>query len=210
MPLGALLWPWGSSTRPPSSVHAPSYACAPSLCIRALGSFKPLEAHIYVPWKLNYSPWGSIIPLGAQLCSLGVKCVAPFKRTHPPMPACVRPPPRRACPTSNRVLPHRGVRPSPQAPPSSSLHPSVPSPGMGASPYAYTPRLQPCTPPSRHSRLPHPPPTRARPSFHSFAPLFHPCAPLFDPCAPHSPAVRARMAAIRAPHRAVRSATRTI
>jgi hypothetical protein len=62
MPLGAQLCalglfygPWGSSVCPP-------------LCVRALGSFKSLEAHICL--------------LGAQLCPLGVKCVPPLKRAR--------------------------------------------------------------------------------------------------------------------------------
>jgi hypothetical protein len=58
-PLRLFYTPWESSARTPSSVRAPFYACAPPpLCVRALGSFKPLEAHI--------------CPLGAQLCPLGL------------------------------------------------------------------------------------------------------------------------------------------
>jgi hypothetical protein len=68
------VWP------PPLKRVRPSYACAPPiLCVRALDSFKPLEAHIcpleaqLCPLGLNYAPWGSIMPLGALLWPLGVK-----------------------------------------------------------------------------------------------------------------------------------------
>jgi hypothetical protein len=57
MPLGAKLCPLGSFMPLGGQVHAFSYTCAPPLCVCALASFKPLEAHI--------------CSLGIQLCPLG-------------------------------------------------------------------------------------------------------------------------------------------
>jgi hypothetical protein len=86
-PLGAHLCPlglcyalWASSAHPPP------------LCVCALASFRPLEAHI--------------CPLGVHLCPLGVKCA---------------PPPRRACPSPApsvlidllEVLPWKSTSPLP-------------------------------------------------------------------------------------------------
>jgi hypothetical protein len=134
--LGLFYAPWGSSARPP-------------LCVRALGYFKPLEAHI--------------CPLGAQLCPLGIKCVPLLKHAPPLMR--VRPPyvcapwtllsPLRLiyvplghnyapwdqvhaslgvrAPLSKSVPPLLGVR----APPAKYLHPSH---------HAYAPPPQACTP----------------------------------------------------------------
>jgi hypothetical protein len=60
--LGLFYAPWGSSTHPPASLRAPSYAYAPplyvrapSLCVRTLGSFKPLvEARILIFFALDF------------------------------------------------------------------------------------------------------------------------------------------------------------
>jgi hypothetical protein len=54
-------------------VRAPLCVRAPPLCVHALGSFKPLEAHICplephsCPLGLNYAPWGSFMLLGGQV-----------------------------------------------------------------------------------------------------------------------------------------------
>jgi hypothetical protein len=100
-PLGLNYAPWGSSTCPPPYVcapwallsplrliyvlwrviHAPwdsimhlgGQVRAPPLCVRALGYFKPLEAHI--------------CPLEAQLCPLGIKCI-PLSSVRPPLCLC--------------------------------------------------------------------------------------------------------------------------
>jgi hypothetical protein len=85
---------------PSPQVHAPPQAPAPPLCVRALGSFKPLRAHIcplgahLCSLGLNYAPWDSIMPFGALLCPLGLKCVPPLKHSSPP--SCMHAPPRRA------------------------------------------------------------------------------------------------------------------
>jgi hypothetical protein len=67
MPLGALLCTLGvKCTPPPMRAH-------PLLCVHALGSFKPIEAHIcplgvhLCPLGLNYAPWGSFMPPGGQV-----------------------------------------------------------------------------------------------------------------------------------------------
>jgi hypothetical protein len=73
--LGLNYAPWSSFMHLGSQVRAPPQACAPPpLCVRALGYFKPLEAHI--------------CPLGAELCLLGVKCLSTLKRTPPLMRVC--------------------------------------------------------------------------------------------------------------------------
>jgi hypothetical protein len=57
-PLGVNYVSWGSFMLPADQVSAPPYACASFLCVRALASFRPLEAHI--------------CSLGAHICPLGL------------------------------------------------------------------------------------------------------------------------------------------
>jgi hypothetical protein len=116
MPLQALLCPLGVNC-PPLQACTPPLCMRPPppLCVHAMGSFKPLEAHI--------------CPLEAQLCPLGVKCVspssvhAPLMRMRPPQEcashhqACTPPSPsvraslpRCTCPPTRRARPLPGVR----------------------------------------------------------------------------------------------------
>jgi hypothetical protein len=96
-PLGALSCllglnyaPWGSFMLLRGQVRAPSQACAaplcvraPPLCVYALGSFKPLEAHICsleahsCPLGLNYAPWDSFMHFGGQVRTPPQACAPP-------------------------------------------------------------------------------------------------------------------------------------
>jgi hypothetical protein len=77
MPLGALLCPLGIKCVPPLNVRAP-------LCIRAMGFFKPLEAHIRFleahscPSGLNYASWGSFMLPGDQVRAPPHACMPPL------------------------------------------------------------------------------------------------------------------------------------
>jgi hypothetical protein len=75
MSLGSSFMPLGAQLCTLGLFYASWESCAPPpLCVRALGYYKPLEAHI--------------CPLGAQLCPLGIKCVPALKRAHPLMRVC--------------------------------------------------------------------------------------------------------------------------
>jgi hypothetical protein len=82
---------------PPMRAHRPAYAYAPPLCVRALASIKPLEAHI--------CPLGAhLCPLGAQLSPLGLN-YAPSGSSACPLLCMRAPPPWCARPYGSRSRP---------------------------------------------------------------------------------------------------------
>jgi hypothetical protein len=82
---GACPPPWRAC--PPSNMHAPPMCTCPSLYVRALGSFKPLEAHI-CPLGAHSCLWGSIMPPGGQVRAPPLKRVRPTYACTPPSYMC--------------------------------------------------------------------------------------------------------------------------
>jgi hypothetical protein len=141
-PMG-LVCPFGTHLCPLGIKYTPPFKrTRPLLCMRALGSFKPLEAHI--------------CPLGAHSCPLGLFYIPwgsstrpPLKRARPPY-ACASPPGVQASPSQACTplllgvhAPPKRARPSQACtPPPRHAHPPFPS--MHApSPHACAPCLQP-------------------------------------------------------------------
>jgi hypothetical protein len=133
MPLGALLYLLGFKCMPPppsSAYTLPPLKCAcapPSYVYASWALLSPLRL-MYVPWGLIYAPSGSIMPLGALLCLLRLKC-APPPTCMPPLQVCT-PPPGVHAPLGMRAFPPSEVYTPlvlPCAPPFSSVRASLSS-----------------------------------------------------------------------------------
>jgi hypothetical protein len=72
----------------PQCVRAPPYVCTPWALLSPLRLIYVPWRLIHAPWRLIHAPWGSIMHLGAFLCTLGVKYASPFKCAHPPPYVC--------------------------------------------------------------------------------------------------------------------------
>jgi hypothetical protein len=122
-PLGHFYAPYGSSVRPP-------------LCVRALASFKPLEAHICLlgahlcPLGLNYAPWDTFMPPGDQVCAppqayVAFLCVRALASSKP-LEAHICPLGAHLCPLGHFYVPWGSSACPPSAcmppPPMCALH----------------------------------------------------------------------------------------